>query len=289
MEARPYIAVASDMDGTFLSPDHRVSAYTQKIVHKLHRERQVPFILATGRHHTDVLATKQQIKLDGYMVTSNGARAHDPQGNLILKQDIDPSIARKLACIAADWEDITTCIYQDDYWYVNRKTEDSAEYHQDSAEALYPHLFDPESFDEYKGVYKVYYSSNNSALLEVLEQKIKGSYSHAVCVAYSLPDCMEVMAIGVNKGMALAQVLKGFIFPNDTRSGGELLKACICFGDGENDVQMLMMAGMGCIMGNAQDRLLNAVPLGKDPHLQVIGSNAHDGVAKKLAEVFQLE
>ncbi|KAG5474377.1 hypothetical protein LSCM1_03157 [Leishmania martiniquensis] len=277
------------MDGTLLSPDHRVSAYTRKIIDKLQRERHVPFILATGRHHADVLATKQRIQLDGYLVTSNGARAHDPQGNIILKHDMGPKVARELARIALDWEDITTCIYQEDCWYVSRETDEMKEYHPENKGTFCPRLFDPESFDSYDGVYKVYYTSNNGPLLAALEHKIKDSYSDSVCVAYSLPNCMEVMAIGVNKGMALARVLKGFIFPKDPRSGEELLKACISFGDGENDVQMLIMAGTGYIMENAQDRLLSAVPFGKDPHLQMIGSNADDGVAKKLVEVFQLE
>lgn len=285
----PYIAVVSDMDGTFLDIDHTVSSYTRSVVEKLQKERNIPFVFATGRHHVDVQETKRKIQLTGYVVTSNGARAFDPEGKVILKQNLDPTLARTLACIALDMPDIATCIYQDDLWLADRECKELTEIYQENIDVFYPRLFDPVQHENYEGTYKVYYTSNNYPLLEMLEQQIKDRYSDLVCVAYSLPSCMEVMAAGVNKGMALAKVLKGSLFPDDPRTGEELLKACISFGDGENDAQMLMMAGTGCVMANAQTRLLNAIPLGKDPHLVKIGSNADHGVAKKLVEVFQLE
>ncbi|KAK7196364.1 Sucrose-6F-phosphate phosphohydrolase/haloacid dehalogenase-like hydrolase [Novymonas esmeraldas] len=289
MSDTPYIAVVSDMDGTFLQPDHTVSTYTQEVMERLQSTRQVPFLFATGRHHVDVFATARKVGLVGYIVTSNGARAHDPQGNVILRQDMDPTIARELACIALDSEEITTCVFQEDDWYTDRDTPAITELYQENKDVYFPRIFNPRTFASYAGVYKVYYTSTNYTLLAVLEQQIKDTYGAAVSVAYSLPDCMEVMAAGVNKGMALAKVLKESIFPNDPRTGEELLKSCICFGDGENDAQMLMMAGAGCVMENAQDRLLCLLPLDTDPHLHRVGSNAENAVAKKLVEVFQLE
>ena len=54
---------------------------------------------------------------------------------------------------------------------------------------------------------------------------------------------------------------------------GYNLKDCIAFGDGMNDAEMLSMAGKGCIMGNAHQRLKDL-----HPELEVIGLNADDAV-----------
>lgn len=48
-----YHVVASDLDGTLLSPDHTLSPYAKETL-KLLTQRGVHFVFATGRHHIDV-------------------------------------------------------------------------------------------------------------------------------------------------------------------------------------------------------------------------------------------
>ena len=55
----------------------------------------------------------------------------------------------------------------------------------------------------------------------------------------------------VSKGDALAHLL-------ENRNYG--LKDCIAFGDGQNDVEMLSLAGKGYVMANADPRLKEACP-----------------------------
>lgn len=80
------------------------------------------------------------------------------------------------------------------------------------------------------------------------------------------------MAGGVLKGYALEAVAKKL---------GYSLKDCIAFGDGMNDVEMLSMAGKGCIMGSAYQRL-------KDFYfeLEVIGINVDDAVSYYLRKFY---
>ena len=52
-------------------------------------------------------------------------------------------------------------------------------------------------------------------------------------------------------------------------------------GDGMNDAEMLSMAGKGCIMQNAHQRLKDL-----HPELEVIGSNADNAVPKYLRKLF---
>ncbi|AMX07698.1 hydrolase [Enterobacter asburiae] len=91
-------------------------------------------------------------------------------------------------------------------------------------------------------------------------------------MSFSTLTCLEVMAGGVSKGHALEAVAKRLGFG---------LKDCIAFGDGMNDAEMLSMAGKGCIMQNAHQRLKDL-----HPELEVIGSNADNAVPKYLRKLF---
>lgn len=63
-----YHIVASDLDGTLLSPDHSLSAYTRDTLQKLTR-KGVHFVFATGRHHIDVAQMRQKL---GILFTAFG-------------------------------------------------------------------------------------------------------------------------------------------------------------------------------------------------------------------------
>lgn len=71
-----YQVVASDLDGTLLSPDHTLSPYAKETL-KLLTARGIHFVFATGRHHVDVGQIRDNLEIKSYMITSNGARVHD--------------------------------------------------------------------------------------------------------------------------------------------------------------------------------------------------------------------
>ncbi|MFH3698554.1 HAD hydrolase family protein, partial [Acinetobacter baumannii] len=48
-----YQVVASDLDGTLLSPDHFLTPYAKETL-KLLTARGINFVFATGRHYIDV-------------------------------------------------------------------------------------------------------------------------------------------------------------------------------------------------------------------------------------------
>lgn len=77
-----YRVVASDLDGTLLSPDHTLSPYAKETL-KLLTAHGINFVFATGRHHVDVGQIRDNLEIKSYMITSNGARVHDLDGNLI--------------------------------------------------------------------------------------------------------------------------------------------------------------------------------------------------------------
>lgn len=76
----------------------------------------------------------------------------------------------------------------------------------------------------------------------------------------------EYTAFGVDKGTAAKEVMKQLnVKPEE----------CIAFGDSENDIPMLKLAGLGIAMGNAQPDVIKAAD-------EVTLDNNHDGIAESL-------
>lgn len=118
-----YQVVASDLDGTLLSPDHTLSPYAKETL-KLLTARGIHFVFATGRHHVDVGQIRDNLEIKSYMITSNGARVHDTDGNLVFTHNLDSDIASDLFGVVNANPDIVTNVYRDDEWFMNRHRPD---------------------------------------------------------------------------------------------------------------------------------------------------------------------
>ncbi|AFJ48803.1 sugar/pyridoxal phosphate phosphatase YigL [Shimwellia blattae] len=265
-----YQIVASDLDGTLLSPDHLLTPYTRQTLQQL-TARGVHFIFATGRHHIDVAQLRSSLGIDAFMITSNGARVHDSAGNLVFSHDLAPEIAQDLYNVVYHRPDIYTNVYRGDNWYINRLRPGDMDYFRESVFTC--QTFQPGML-ETDGVSKVYFTGHDHETLLPLEEAINARWGDRVNVSFSTLTCLEVMAGGVSKGHALASV---------SRKMGESLASCIAFGDGMNDQEMLTMAGKGCIMGNAHQRLKDLLP-----ELEVIGSNRDDAVPRYLRKMYAI-
>lgn len=265
-----YQVVASDLDGTLLSPEHIITAYTREILTKL-TAKNIHFIFATGRHHVDVSQIRKNLAIDAYMITSNGARVHDFKDNLIFEHNIIPDIAQELFSLHYASKQILTQVYRHNDWFIARDQADQAEIYVESR--FNPRLYHPKTLPT-DGIGKVFFTCEDHEYLCEIEQNLKQRFGQNVHISFSLPSSLEVMAAGVSKGQALAQLLLQL---------GYCLDDCIAFGDGMNDKEMLSMAGKGCIMKNAHDRLITALP-----NCEVIGSNQQDAVASYLRDLYQV-
>lgn len=263
-----YHIVASDMDGTLLSPAHTLTPYARETLQLVTR-RGVNFVFATGRHHIDIAQVRDGLGISAYMITSNGARVHDSTGALIFSHDVDADIAGELFRIVHDDPAINTNVYRNDEWFTNRESPEQKAFFQESV--FQYQLFEPALLPT-DGICKVYYTCDDHDKLLPLEEAINARWGDRVNVSFSLPTCLEVMAGGVSKGHALEYVAKLL---------GFTLSDCIAFGDGMNDMEMLSMSGKGCIMSNAHQRLKDMLP-----QMEVIGSNEDDAVPHYLRALY---
>ncbi len=264
-----YPVVVSDLDGTLLNNEHKLSTRTREVINNL-SERGIKFIFATGRHHLDVEGICAQLGINMYLITSNGARVHNPQGETIIRHDIFPEYVTPLVELGRKYSStVFTSVYQEDNWFVEQEHEKLLEYHQDSGFS-YIHC-NLDSFEK-TGVQKIFFNSENHDDLVPLAEEALALYGDRLSMTYSLPTCFEIMAPGVCKGVALAKVLKlkGFEF-----------KDAIAFGDGLNDLEMLQEVGKGVVMGNADSKLLE-----KLPDHEMIGISNDNAVVEYLNNLY---
>lgn len=263
--------IACDLDGTLLNTEHSLSPYTKKVLQAL-KEKGLHFAFATGRHHVDVARMRKNMEIEAYMITSNGARVFDPNDNIIYSKSLDPELARAVAREPMKDSFAFTHVYRGDVWLTNRVDSKMPNYFVDTNFTY--ELFDPMAFDG-SDVAKFYFTVSDVALhsrLVEFKDYLEAKYGSALNVVFSTLVCLEVMASPVSKGNALDVVSKQL---------GLTLNDCIAFGDGMNDVEMLSMAGKGCIMKNGAEELKSLLP-----DLEIIGSNANDAVPHYLNELF---
>ncbi|BAH83459.1 sugar/pyridoxal phosphate phosphatase YigL [Candidatus Ishikawella capsulata] len=262
-----YHIIASDLDGTLLSPNHTITSFacdTLKLIAK-----RINFVFATGRHHIDVIQMRNRIGIQGYMITSNGARIHNAEGILMFSKNLDKDIVRDLYTLEYN-KDILMHVYDDHKWFIDGNS--MSKKHSFVKPKLFNYQLVESKWLPTDGISKVFFTGNDPDHLLKMEHVIEKRWTNRVNVSLSSPLCLEVMAGGVSKGHALKNV---------ARILNISLKKCIAFGDGMNDKEMLSIVGKGCIMANAHPRLKKFLP-----ELEVIGSNNEDAVPYTLRQIF---
>ncbi|USD65374.1 Cof-type HAD-IIB family hydrolase [Vibrio sp. SCSIO 43136] len=258
--------VASDLDGTLLAPDHQLSAFTKKTLVDLHNQG-FHFIFATGRHHIDVAGIRSQVGIPAHMITSNGARVHDHNDELIYSQNVPSDLVQPIVDLFKEDKDVVIHVYQNETWLLDREDERLKKFHKDTGFTYTKFDVDNAPSD---GIAKLFFTNPDHDYMVAYEEKLNAHFGDRLNVAFSTPWCLEVMAKEVSKGEALKAV---------AQSLGYQLEDCIAFGDGMNDVEMLSMAGRGLVMETSHEKVKKALPTN-----QVIGSNADDAVAHYLLE-----
>ncbi len=258
--------VASDLDGTLLAPDHQLSDFSKKTLQELH-SKGFTFVFATGRHHVDVAQIREQAGIPAFMITSNGARVHNQNDELMYSKNVDEELVQPIADIIKKDPRIRIHVYQNDHWLTNREDDDIKKFHKDSG--FQYTLLDADNMPT-EGIAKLFFVYPDHEYLTQFEDKLNAQFKGRVNVAFSTPTCLEVMADGVSKGAALEAI---------AHSIGSTLENCIAFGDGMNDVEMLSMAGKGLVMETSHEKVKQALP-----NNEIIGSHKDHAVAQYLNE-----
>ncbi len=260
--------VFSDMDGTLLNDEHKVSEYTLEMVSKL-RAKGVRFVLASGRPSTTMLPFHKQLRLTEPLICCNGAMVVD--GDKVIEFfPLAVDIAEKLMDFGSRMS-----VYGQFYNYgrlasfEHHRGDSFLEFYRSGYEATSG--LEVEFYDNHTvpldGVSKWMFLGEHERLCE-LKPIIEAQLGDVVDLAFSHTNFLEVVAKGVNKGRAAQALLKKWDIGADE---------AYAFGDQANDKELLTLMGHGYVMKNGIDELKeiveNVTPC----------TNAEDGVAKVLA------
>lgn len=260
--------IVTDLDGTLLDAEHKVDPFTAETIQTL-AANGINITIATGRHFLDVKGIRSVLGVAAHLITSNGARVHAPDDQEIYAENIAPDLARTLMQPAISAGSLLNA-YVDEGWLVERETPELVGvYYKDSGFSY--QVCDLKNHSG-EGIAKILYIGEHEALSQI-EANILAQYRGQVYITFSAHDCLEVMAPSVSKGHALQAVL--------ARLDSDKAH-CIAFGDGQNDIEMLGVAGTAFVMANASEKLKAA-----HPNLPVIGSNDKHGVATQLRSMFK--
>ncbi|GAA4648026.1 Cof-type HAD-IIB family hydrolase [Kistimonas scapharcae] len=262
--------IAADLDGTLLTPEHRLGSHTTSTLKRLIQEGY-QLILASGRHASEVSDLRSSLEIPAFMITANGARVYTPTNTLLFQKNLPEDIVQAMISTLIDKPGITVHLYKDSGWYFNQYDEQLLSYHKDTplprffcnGEAL------PTAF-----VAKLFFTCQDISRLAAYGEALRSRFSGKVDITCSLPWSMEITAAGTSKGNAMQRIAQHLNLSP---------KQCIAFGDGLNDADMLTAAGKGIIMENADERLKQLLP-----EMEIIGPNANETVAAYLENTFLL-
>lgn len=272
------------MDGTLLAPNNKVSEYTKDVLRKL-RARNIPLILATGRPYPAVFHVIEESGLDpDFVVSTNGARIHDRERNIVARHDMDAGVVKAIANVrlqprpdgsldsACVPKTFSTNFYPEDKWMSDAPS-------QEIVEAFF-HSILPVKVDyatcpdsTFQSVHEMWLMGETQDLL-AMKKYVERTHGDHVQVMMSQPTVIDIVLKTVDKGTAVREICEW---------RGIKLDEVLAFGDSMNDEPMLRVVPHSFVMANALPILKETLP-----DREVITSNREDGVAKKLAEIFNL-
>ena len=260
-----YKVAISDLDGTLLGPDHKISLPTRTSIHNW-IESGRKFVIATGRHYIEAKSLQDQLGEPIYLISSNGARVHNKDGEIILKQNLPSDIATEICDIEFD-PTIQINLFTDEHWYANFRLVELDDIGLGGDFDC--HATDLKLLDKNNTI-KIFFWAERE-LLEVVYQQLNDRFGDSINLTFSLDKCLEVMDATTNKGTAVLAVLK---------EKGFSTNQAIAFGDGMNDVEMLNVVGKPILMENSQQALRDALP-----NAEVTLSAKEHGVSTKINQL----
>ncbi|MFI5710499.1 HAD family hydrolase [Kribbella sp. NPDC051620] len=255
-------AVALDIDGTLIDHDERLSPAVVDAVRRT--AAQVPVILCTGRSWQTTKPVAETLGLpDGFVVSSNGARTlRFPSGEVVDERTFDPTTV--IASVREHAPNARMAVEEFDGSYLVTEPfpegdlGSSATIRVVSDAELAPApvtrliIRDPEQ--------------SESDFVQLAERL----GLHGVGYFVGWTAWLDIAPEGVDKSTGLKVALAQYGLEADD---------LLALGDGRNDIEMLVYAGLGVAMGSAPDEV-------KVKADEVTKSVSDDGVAAVLNRYF---
>lgn len=245
--------IATDLDGTFVNDqkqliDENIQAFAECAA------QGIQIVPTTGR---TIIGVPDEIKnLPGvqYVITSNGATVADLKSGTIISKCLMKyeTVLRIMELAQNSEDDIMYDAYVDGVGYTKQEFWDNLLHYVPN-----PAILDlvrktrkpvPDSIEYIKNLKVDIEKINLFFVTEEARVRMRKVLAEIpeVLVSSSLPNNLEINAVGADKGGALLRLAELL---------GIRREETMAFGDGENDISMLRMAGFGVAMENAEEHI----------------------------------
>ena len=271
MSLRSIKAVAVDVDGTLLDSDHRLSDAVKDALCDL-AANDIEVILATSRGPQILGAVLRLLPISPLLVCFSGAWVGEiDRESLVTKREIlnrrhTMSVARSIVASALELN-VEPNVLTVDTWRVRKMTR---EIMVETQITECSPVITSELLVEGKEPNKILLITGEEQSNQPLHA-IANSIQSVCNAAFSKPNYLEIVPIGVHKAEALLRLAAILDLE---------LSQVAAIGDGLNDIEMLREAGLGIAMGNAPEAVKSVADW-------VTGTNDEAGVAQAVQKLFK--
>lgn len=261
--------IAVDIDGTLLNDDLYITKKTKEALIKAQQQGH-KVVISSGRAPFGIIPFAYELEMDkfeSYISGQNGSRVVDVKTKeVVIDHFLDLNLSKEILKFASDLG-IDYMIYVDDLIYAlsedTYKLKEVQQKNNNSEIIVDPNLLRNLS----RPINNILFAQEPAKIIDPAS-KILEKFSGKAEMMFSSTYFFEVMPKGVSKGHALKEISQYLEIDR---------KDIIAFGDQENDISMLKIAGVGVAMENAVEEL-------KDVADYITKSNNEDGIAKFLEE-----
>jgi Cof subfamily protein (haloacid dehalogenase superfamily) len=257
--------IVVDLDSTLLTSDHKMTERSEKAL-KAAIKKGVQVVIATGKTHISAGAIVERLGITTPGIYVQGMTIVNPDGTTLYQQTINPDVARQVISFAED-RGFTAAAYSGSRILVRQLTPGAEELASKYNEPM-PETVGPlQNILDEMPINKVIVAlPNESRRITALRWQLQMQLDGQAKLTQAMGDQLEILPPGGGKGPALKVLLKELKVPAER---------VLAIGDGENDIEMLTLAGIGVAVGNATQSL-------KDVADYVVASNDADGVAEAV-------
>jgi Cof subfamily protein (haloacid dehalogenase superfamily) len=259
-----YLLLATDLDGTLVGDDMRLSPRLKAAVQEAQR-RGIMVTIATGRMPGQTLSFARELNIRTPLICGQGGLIFDQESNRILhKVSLPLPLVRKAVHFARE-RGLLFQVFDHERAYVDR-LEPFSEFYRRLTNAPIQEVGDLVAFWQHEPLKFLVFAEPEEVpeLIAALEQ----SFDHQLQVIRTHARIVEGVPLGISKGRALAFLADYLGVPR---------QATIAIGDQDNDADMVAWAGLGVAMQNGNEAVKRvadviAPPLAEDGVAQIIES-----------------
>lgn len=258
--------VFSDVDGTLLTTDHKVTPLTKSAIKALNK-KNIPFVIVSARSPSGIYSIMKDNDFTGPVIAYSGALILDEKKNILYTDGISKKETINIIHYAEEQKlDVHWCAYSLDDWIVKDKSSPRVKKEESIVKAQSKEM-PIEDFDDNRTFNKIMFICKKEEI-KTIEKQMKEAFPD-YSIVQSSTLMLEIMKKGINKGSAVENLCKIWnVNPKDA----------IAFGDNYNDIPMLKKVGFSYLMDNAPEALKKEIP-------NITLDNNHDGIYNGLKEL----